>query len=231
MKVLDHGFVELVDSMPQRNSGPVLDFGTGDQRIVDAARVSIAGEGVQAVSDSRKLIRYLYKNEHMTLFETVRFTFRAKLPLFVARQWVRHRASSFFNEMSARYGQLPGEFYIPEVNRMKAQSSNNKQGSSYETIQDPEPARRALRRHCRESYDLYEGLLARGLARELARMVLPVNIYTSWYWSVDLRNLMHFLHLRLDSHAQYEIRVYAEAMAELVRPIAPCAMQVFEEGL
>lgn len=230
MKVLDHGFVELVDSMPQRNVGPELDFGTGDQRIVDAARVSIAGEGVRPVNDSRKLIRYLYKNEHMTPFEVVRFTFRAKLPLFVARQWIRHRASSF-NEMSARYGQLPSEFYIPEPDRMKAQSGNNKQGSAGETIQDPEAARTSLRQHCRESYDLYEGLLARGLARELARMVLPVNIYTKWYWSVDLRNLLHFLHLRLDKHAQYEIRVYAEAMRDLVRPIVPHTTSVFEEGL
>lgn len=230
MKVLDHGFVELIDSMPapagDGRFGP--DFGPGDARIVEAARVSIAGEDVRPASDDRKLINYLLKNRHTTPFEQVRFTFRVKLPIFVARQWIRHRTGSF-NEMSARYGKLPEEFYIPEPSRMQRQATNNKQGSAPELVEHPENMCIRLRHHSQDCYQLYEELLEGGLARELARMVLPLNFYTMWYWTTDLHNLMHFLTLRLHSHAQYEFRVYAEVIMDLVTPIAPCALTAFRD--
>lgn len=229
MKVLDHGFVELVDSMPAAVSAPDADWGPGDQRIVDAARISTQSTGDR--ERDKKLLRYLYNNRHTSPFEKVRFEFHVKLPIFVARQWIRHRTGSF-NEQSARYSQLDREFYVPELTRMQAQSSSNKQASGITLSFDlADRARMEIGEASEAAYTVYENLLGLGLARELARMVLPVNFYTQWFWTVDLHNLMHFLRLRLHSHAQYEIRVYAEAIVELVRPIAPCALGAFEASL
>lgn len=232
VSVLDHGFVRLVDSMPAPPAGPRPEgWGPGDQRVIDAARVSIAGENVRPVSDDKKLLGYLLKNKHTTPFEQVRFTFHVKLPIFVARQWIRHRTGSF-NEMSGRYGVLPDDFYVPERHRIQHQSANNKQGSG-ESFSDRDAAGvcDAICEHGTRSYELYQDVLKLGLARELARMVLPVNLYTQWYWTTDLHNLMHFMRLRLHSHAQHEVRVYAEVLLEMARRVAPCTVQAFEETL
>jgi thymidylate synthase (FAD) len=232
MKILDHGHIELVDSMPasEPTGAPSL-WGLGDQRVVDAARVSISGNEVRPTSENEKLLRYLLANAHTTPFETVRFTFDVKLPIFIARQWIRYRSGSF-NEMSARYGVLPSEFYVPELDRMQAQAKDNKQGSG--AVLDSETGlllQQQILALSLASYKTYEALLQRGLARELARMVLPLNIYTRWMWTTDLHNLMHFLRQRLHSHAQYEIRVYAKAILELIQPLAPCTVQIFKEAL
>lgn len=234
MKVLDHGFVNLIDSMPAYGSNnPRWDaaWGPGDQRVVDAARVSIAGQDVRPVSDDQKLLKYLLKNKHTSPFEKVRFEFHVKLPIFIARQWIRHRMGSF-NEMSARYGVMPDEFYVPALDRMQAQATDNKQGSGGALPEEVAGfLREGILHNSEAAYATYEALLDRGLARELARMVLPVNLYTQWWWTVDLHNLMHFLRLRLHSHAQYEIRVYAQAIVEEIRPIAPCSVAAFEQAL
>lgn len=235
--LLDHGFVVLVDSMPARTV-PVLEgyaqetgWGCGDQRVVDAARVSIAGQGVRPVNDDQKLVRYLLKNKHTTPFEKVRFEVHVKAPIFVARQWFRHRTGSF-NEMSARYGVLPREFYVPALDRMQEQSASNKQASG-EVLPETRAIRlqQTIRTSSENAYADYEALLKGGLARELARMVLTFNTYTQWFWTVDLHNLMHFLRLRLAADAQYEIRVYAEALRKMARSIAPCTMTAFDESL
>jgi thymidylate synthase (FAD) len=149
----------------------------------------------------------------------------------VARQWIRHRTGSF-NEMSARYGVMPDEFYVPKLDRMASQSKSNKQGSG-DVLPDREAiaCRNIIRESAQDAYEAYEQMLEMGLARELARSVLPVAMYTQWYWTTDLHNLMHFLRLRLHSHAQHEIRVYGEAIRELVRPVAPFTMRVFDESL
>lgn len=237
MKILDHGHIELIDSMPGQDCIPVpmvgdtTDWGPGDQRVVDAARVSIAGREVRPTSANENLLRYLLANKHTTPFETVRFTFDVKLPIFIARQWIRYRSGSF-SEMSARYSVLPSEFYVPELDRMQAQAKSNKQGSG--EVLDSETGlllQQQILALSLASYKTYEALLQRGLARELARMVLPLNIYTRWMWTTDLHNLMHFLRQRLHSHAQYEIRVYAEAILELVQPLAPCTVKIFKESL
>lgn len=237
MKILDHGHIELVDSMPGQDCIPVpmvgdlTDWGPGDQRVVDAARVSISGHAVRPTSDNEKLLRYLLANAHTTPFETVRFTFDVKLPIFIARQWIRYRTGSF-NEMSARYGVLPSEFYVPALDRMQAQAKSNKQGSG--KVLEPAVAawcEDQIRTEAALAYKTYEALLQRGLARELARMVLPLNIYTRWMWTTDLHNLMHFLQQRLHTHAQHEIRVYAEAILELIQPLAPCTVKIFKEAL
>lgn len=229
MKVLDHGFVKLIDSMPAAT--PVITdvWGAGDQRVVDAARVSIAGRGVRPVLDDKKLLRYLLVNKHTSPFEKIRFEFHVKLPIFIARQWIRHRTGSF-NEMSARYGVLPDCFYVPDPERMQSQAKDNKQGSGGLLPGHlAEKMRDEITCLSGRSYATYETLLEDGLARELARMVLPVNFYTEWWWTVDLHNLMHFLRLRLHSHAQWEIQQYGKAIVELIRPVAPYTVSVFEE--
>ncbi len=213
---LDHGFIRLVDSMG------------GDDAIVQAARVSY-GKGTRKVSQDRGLIRYLMRNRHTTPFEMVEFKFHAKMPIFVARQWVRHRTANI-NEYSLRYSEARDEFYIPDEEHILFQSKLNKQGRSGEVSAD---LKKKVRDYFREisdkSYAIYSELNDAGIARELARAVLPVNIYTEWYWKNDLHNILHFLSLRMDPHAQYEIRVYAEAMAEIVKKIAPFAYEAFQD--
>jgi len=218
--VLDHGFVRAIDYMGD------------DSAIVQAARVSY-GAGTKHVQNDEGLIRYLMRHWHSTPFEMCELKLHVKLPVFVARQWIRHRTANV-NEYSARYSILDREFYIPEPAQLAAQSTVNNQGRG-DVLEGPEAARvlALLKSDAAQMYDHYEDMLSQegqqGLARELARMNLPMNIYTQWYWKTDLHNLFHFLRLRADSHAQYEIRVYAEAIAAMVADWVPLAFSAFED--
>lgn len=223
--VLDHGFIRVVDYMGD------------DAAIVQAARVSY-GAGTKTARDDAGLIRYLMRHWHSTPFEMCEIKLHVKLPVFVARQWIRHRTANV-NEYSARYSILDREFYIPAPEHLAAQSTVNNQGRGA-TLEGDEAARvlALLRDDSNRAYDHYEAMLSqaqpdgspqRGLARELARMNLPANIYTQWYWKVDLHNLFHFLRLRADAHAQYEIRAYAEALCAVVKDWVPAAWDAFED--
>ena len=218
--VLDHGLIRVVDYMGD------------DAAITQAARVSY-GRGTKSVNTDEGLIRYLMRHWHSTPFEMCEVKFHVKLPVFVARQWIRHRTANV-NEYSARYSILDREFYIPAPEHLSAQSSVNRQGRG-ELLEGAEAARvlDMLREDAMRSYDHYEDMLSqdgqKGLARELARMNLPANIYTQWYWKVDLHNLFHFLRLRADAHAQYEIRAYADTMCDIVRDWVPFAYSAFED--
>ncbi len=223
--VLDHGMIRVIDYMGD------------DAAIVQAARVSY-GAGTKHVSTDEGLIRYLMRHWHSTPFEMCEIKLHVKLPVFVARQWIRHRTANV-NEYSARYSILDREFYIPAPDQLAAQSSVNNQGRGA-TLQGEEAARvlEMLKSDANTAYDHYEAMLSetqpdgtpqQGLARELARMNLPTNIYTQWYWKVDLHNLFHFLRLRADPHAQYEIRVYAEAICKVVADWVPIAFGAFED--
>ncbi len=216
-RCLDKGFVRLIDVM-------------GDDRaIVQAARVSY-GEGTRTPSDDRKLIRYLMRHRHTSPFEMVEFKFHIKLPIFVARQWIRHRTANV-NEYSGRYSILPEEFYEPALEQIRPQSPANKQGRASTPLPEAqaEAILERLRRTQQALYAEYQELLAQNVARELARINLPLSLYTEWYWKIDLHNLFHFLRLRLDEHAQYEIRVYARAIAEIVKAVVPLAWEAFED--
>ncbi|MGC1429779.1 MAG: FAD-dependent thymidylate synthase [Albidovulum sp.] len=219
-EVLDHGLVRVIDYMGD------------DAAITQAARVSY-GRGTKAVQNDEGLIRYLMRHWHSTPFEMCEVKFHIKLPVFVARQWIRHRTANV-NEYSARYSILDREFYIPAPEHLAAQSTVNNQGRGA-MLQGEEAARvlDILREDAMRSYDHYEDMLSQdgqqGLARELARMNLPANVYTQWYWKVDLHNLFHFLRLRADAHAQYEIRVYAELMCQIVRDWVPLSYGAFED--
>lgn len=228
IKVLDHGFVSLVDSMPtaSETTGWVnYDWGAGDARVVEAARVSYKSKG-KTLEQDKRLLKYLYTNKHWSPFEQVKFTFHVKCPIFVARQWMRHRTFQF-NEVSARYTEVPEEFYIPELARMQAQAKDNKQASG-ESL--PENVANTCHHWMKEAYKetmwSYREMLSLGLSRELARMVLPVGLYTELFMSVDLRNLLHFIALRDHSHAQWEIQQYAKALAELASGIAPFTLSL-----
>jgi thymidylate synthase (FAD) len=214
-KVLDHGFVRLVDYM-----------GT-DESIVQAARVSY-GKGTRKVSEDRGLIRYLMKNMHTSPFEMVEFKFHVKLPIFVARQWIRHRTANV-NEYSGRYSVMKEEFYIPKQEDIRFQATDNKQGRSEEEIPPELQAEFLdfLKKSQADDFKEYERFVQAGLAREIARIALPLAIYTEWYWKIDLHNLFHFLKLRLDKHAQKEIRDYAEIMARMVKIVCPLAYEAF----
>ncbi|MEM7090741.1 MAG: FAD-dependent thymidylate synthase [Pseudomonadota bacterium] len=220
VQVLDHGFVRVIDYMGD------------DAAIVQAARVSY-GQGTKKSRDDSGLIRYLMRHWHSTPFEMCELKLHVKLPVFVARQWIRHRTANV-NEYSARYSILDREFYIPAPEHLAAQSTQNNQGRGA-VLEGEEAARvlEILKGDAGRSYDHYEEMLSQdgqqGLARELARMNLPANIYTQWYWKVDLHNLFHFLRLRADPHAQYEIRVYADAICEMVKDWVPAAYAAFED--
>lgn len=214
--ILDHGFVRLIDHMGD------------DLSVVRAARVSYdaawrAGEDQRG---DERLIRYLWRNHHTTPFEAVTFTFEVKAPIFVFRQWHRHRTWSF-NELSARYRELPEEFYVPAADVLGRQSSNNKQGRDHlDEVSSVWAASQIerIRKQCASSFDVYRELLAMDVPRELARSVLPVSTYSHMFATVDLLNLFRFFTLRCDTHAQHEIRVYADAMTTLIEPIVPvCA--------
>ncbi|MCC5989465.1 MAG: FAD-dependent thymidylate synthase [Pararhodobacter sp.] len=216
--VLDHGFIRVIDYMGD------------DSAIVQAARVSY-GAGTKHVQNDEGLIRYLMRHWHSTPFEMCEVKLHVKLPVFVARQWIRHRTANV-NEYSARYSILDREFYIPAPEALAAQSTVNNQGRGA-VLEGEEAARvlEMLKTDAGRAYDHYEAMLSQdgqqGLARELARMNLPMNIYTQWYWKTDLHNLFHFLRLRADAHAQYEIRVYADAIAEAVADWVPLAWKAF----
>ena len=228
LPVLDHGFVRVIDYMGD------------DGAVVQAARVSY-GRGTRKVSEDAGLIRYLMRHRHSTPFEMCEIKYHVKLPIFVARQWIRHRTANV-NEISARYSILDREFYLPAPEHLAAQSSVNRQGRG--EVMEGEAAARVLdllRHDAMQTYDHYQDLLNEnedgtpvdpsrpGLARELARMNLTLNTYTQWYWKTDLHNLLHFLSLRADAHAQYEIRVYAEAMLKSVEAWVPACYAAFRD--
>ena len=218
--VLDHGFIRVIDYMGD------------DAAICQAARVSY-GKGTKSVQNDKGLIRYLMRHWHSTPFEMCEIKLHVKLPVFVARQWIRHRTANV-NEYSARYSILDREFYIPAPEQLAAQSVVNNQGRG-EALSGDEAARvlEYLKADSARAYDHYEAMISdegqQGLARELARMNLPANIYTQWYWKVDLHNLLHFLRLRADAHAQYEIRVYADEICKVVADWVPAAYGAFED--
>lgn len=215
--VLDHGFVRLVDYLG------------GDDRIVQAARVSY-GAGTRTVREDAALIDYLLRHAHTSPFEQVVLTFHLKMPIFVARQWMRHRTARA-NEISGRYSVLPNEFYLPSEDQLRPQSRTNKQGRGDEAV-PPEQRERVLallQEGQASRYAEYHSLVEDGLARELARIHLPLSLYTEMYWQIDLHNLMHFLRLRTDDHAQYEIRAFGRALARCARAVAPLAYAAFEE--
>ena len=213
--VLDKGFVRLVDYMG------------GDERIVQAARVSY-GSGTKSYRQDKGLITYLLRNEHTSPFEQVVLTFHVKMPIFVARQWIRHRTARL-NEISGRYSIMKDEFYVPAPEDVSGQSDNNKQGRQDEALprDEAERIRGILTEGQKKSYAEYSDLIEQGVARELARINLPLSLYTEWYWQMDLHNLFHFLKLRLDPHAQREIRLYAEAVLSIAELVAPIACEAF----
>ncbi len=227
-KVLDHGFIRVVDYMGDDNA------------VVQAARVSY-GKGTKKVSQDRGLLRYLLRHRHTTPFEMCEIKFHIKLPIFIARQWIRHRTANV-NEYSARYSILDKEFYLPSPEHLAAQSATNKQCRG-DTV-TPEEAQKVLeilKEDSERCYANYKYMLNQdengepqdetraGVARELARMNLNLNYYTQWYWKIDLHNLMHFVALRADSHAQYEIRVYAEIMKEILKRWVPNTYEAFQD--
>ena len=228
IEVLDHGFVRVIDYMGD------------DTSIVQSARVSY-GKGTKQISNDKGLIKYLMRHRHSTPFEMCEIKFHIKLPIFIARQWIRHRTANV-NEYSARYSILDKEFYIPSPENLAAQSATNNQGRGDAlTTEEASNVIDILRRDAEQTYSNYETLLNEnssgetiddnkaGIARELARMNLTLNTYTQWYWKIDLNNLLHFLALRADGHAQYEIRVYADAMLDIVRKWVPLTYAAFED--
>ena len=217
IQCLNHGFVYLADYLGDDNS------------IAQAARVSY-GEGTKKVSEDRGLIRHLLRNVHTSPFEMCEIKLHCKMPIFVARQWIRHRTASV-NEYSGRYSQMIDEFYIPKASALKKQSQANKQGRSDEelTPEQQERVLQLLKEDYQRQYANYQEMLELGLTRELARIGLSVANYTQWYWKIDLHNLLHFLRLRLDSHAQYEIRVFGEAIARILRDAYPLTYEAFED--
>ena len=211
---LDKGFIALIDHMGS------------DAAIVDAARKSYGSNPVRDKAKDRKLIFYLAANRHTSPFEMVEFKFHLKIPIFVARQLVRHRTASL-NELSARYVEVPEEFYVPET--IGVQHKTNKQASGDDVDDDVMYQAQAIIHEAHTaSYNAYIQLLALGVARETAREVLPVGYYTELYWKIDLHNLLHFIKLRNSGHAQYEIRALAQQVGELIRPIVPIAYEAFE---
>jgi len=214
---LDHGYVALVDTM-------------GDDRTpARTARTSFRNKEERTEEADAKLTRYLISHKHNTPLEFNQVRFYVKLPIFVARQFVRHRTASI-NEVSYRYVQAAREFYIPELDRMQKQSKDNKQGSGSEIVEAPSRCRQLIEDACNSAFYSYEELLDNGLAAELARIVLPVGTYTEWYFQQDLHNLLHMLRLRLDHHAQYEIRVYAQAMLDLIEPLFPTIVAAWKSS-
>lgn len=213
---LNHGFVRLVDYMGN------------DGAVVQAARVSY-GQGTKSVNEDNGLIRYLRRHAHTTPFEMIELKFHVKLPIFVARQWIRHRTANV-NEYSGRYSEMLDEFFVPDASTLGKQSKGNKQGRSESLSEEQaEFVLKTLKEDSRRSYDHYKEFLDMGLARELARISLSLANYTQWYWKIDLHNLFHFLKLRLDPHAQYEIRIFGEAIAKIVKDAFPICFGAFED--
>lgn len=215
IRVLDHGYVRLVDVMGD------------DLAIEEAARISYDGGRGRKVSDRRALLRYLFRHRHTSPYEMAEIKIGMKLPIFVARQIIRHRTANV-NEMSGRYSELPAEFYVPDNAHLAYQSADNKQGrSKLFPREEAEQLREQMRGEASEAFATYSQFLEADMAKELARINLPLGTYTEWYWKIDLRNLFHFLGLRLDKHAQYEVRVYAEALWTIVQDWCPLAAEAF----
>ena len=217
--VLDKGFVRLVDYLG------------GDARIVQAARVSY-GAGTKSFREDAALIDNLLRQEHTSPFEQVILTFHVKLPIFVARQWIRHRTARV-NEVSGRYSVMKDEFYLPAPATIALQSPDNKQGRAAEALPEAEAAGHVSRMESAQkaAYAEYSELIESGLARELARIDLPLSLYTEWYWQIDLHNLFRFIQLRIDPHAQFEIREYARVLLDIARKVAPAACASFENHI
>jgi thymidylate synthase (FAD) len=217
--VLDKGFVRLVDYMG------------GDARIVQTARVSY-GEGTKTIRQDAGLIDYLLRHEHTSPFEHVIFELHCKMPIFVARQWIRHRTARL-NEISGRYSVMKDEFYLPPREQISLQSEDNKQGRESEAVPAglQDKVLELLRSDQSASYANYSEILNDGIARELARINLPLSMYTEWYWQMDLKNMLHFLKLRMDSHAQWEIQEYARAIAGIVKTVCPLVYESFERHI
>lgn len=215
--VLDHGFVRLADSMGN------------DLSVIRSARVSYNAEWRTGEDEGKddKLIHYLWRNNHVSPFESVTFTFDIKAPIFVIRQWQRHKWS--FNEVSARYSELPEEFYVPALEQITTQSTSNKQMRTDEVNPYAEVIKQDIEMANRVSFSYYRKLLAYGCPRELARSVLPLGTYSHMFGTCNLRSLLHFIAARTHEHAQYEVRVYAEAMLELIKPIVPISVAAFKE--
>ncbi len=215
-KILDHGFIRVIDYMGNDNA------------IVQAARVSY-GAGTKQVREDAGLINYLLRNSHTTPFEMCEIKFHIKAPYFVARQWIRHRTANV-NEYSARYSIVDQDYYLPNQDEISFQSSNNKQGRGEQVDEDfSDSVREIIKNTSDQQYEHYNKMLESGLAREVARIILPLNYYTEFYWKIDLHNLMHFLRLRADSHAQYEIRLYALQMIEILKLWVPHTYQAFQD--
>ncbi len=225
IKVLDHGFVRLVDCMPRQIRD---DEESADYTIAEAARCSYK-RGTKSMRDDKQLIRYLMRHLHTSPFEMIEFKFHFKLPIFVARQLIRHRTASV-NEMSGRYSEIPEEFYVPEVDNVRLQSVINHQGS--EGAIDSDDAGDfcgKLTEQSTSAFHAYKEFLAKNIAREQSRMITPLSTYTEWYWKIDLHNLLHFLDLRCDWHAQWEAQQYGNAVLELIRPIVPWTIEAWED--
>ena len=215
-KILDHGFIRVIDYMGD------------DSAIVQAARVSY-GSGTKQVREDIGLINYLLRNSHTTPFEMCEIKFHIKAPYFVARQWIRHRTANV-NEYSARYSIVDQDYYLPNSDEISFQSSNNKQGRGEQVDEDfSDSVREIIKNTSDQQYEHYNKMLESGLAREVARIILPLNYYTEFYWKIDLHNLMHFLRLRADPHAQYEIRLYALQMIEILKLWVPHTYQAFQD--
>ena len=219
IKVLDHGFVRLVDYMGS------------DARIVQTARVSY-GEGTKTLREDAGLIDYLLRHEHTSPFEHVIFEFHAKMPIFVARQWIRHRTARL-NEISGRYSVIKDEFYVPDSSSINFQNKDNKQGRAVDDVPDnlKDKVISILSKDQETVYKNYEEMIDDDIARELARINLPLSTYTEWYWQMDLKNMFHFLKLRMDHHAQWEIQEYGRAMAKIVKAVCPLAYESFEKHM
>jgi len=238
IKVHEHGFVALIDVMPRlvpaagltdavaagESPGAVLG---ADGAIVQAARVSY-GAGTRKVTEDRGLVRYLMRHHHTTPFEMIEFKFHVAMPIFIARQWIRHRTANV-NEYSARYSIMPDRFYRPSEDNIRKQSAGNRQGGTEPIDAGTAEEFLALLEQAEASYKQYIALTEKGLSRELARIGLPVSVYTEWYWKCDLHNIFHFLALRMDPHAQQEIQDFARAMYALIKPIVPVACEAFED--
>lgn len=222
VKVLDHGYVRLVDSM-----GSDLSIARAARVSYDASWRDNAGAGDNITGDE-KLIHYLMQNRHTSPFESVTFTFEVSAPIFVLRQWHRHRTWSY-NEISARYTELPETFYIPDAEQVTTQHSSNKQMRTSEQHPKAEELRMAMMQSMQSAFHTYKALIAEGCPRELARSVLPCGTYSRMFATVDLHNLLHFIGLRSHAHAQYEIRVYSDAILQLIAPVVPVTVSAWEK--
>ncbi len=225
IEVLDHGFVRLVDCMPRQIHDAEE---SADHAIAEAARCSYK-RGTKTIRDDKQLIRYLMRHQHTSPLEMIEFKFHFKMPIFIARQLIRHRTASV-NEMSGRYSEIPEEFYIPDADNVRLQSEINRQGSegSIDSEQSAE-FREKLSEQSAGSFELYKEFLSKNIAREQSRMITPLSTYTEWYWKIDLHNLLHFLDLRCDSHAQWEAQQFADAVLELIKPIVPWTIEAWED--